>query len=55
MINMIFALCVNALVWLAGVLGMTYEEINVYIFVVLWPVITLALIGTVIWQHLKLR
>lgn len=55
MVNTIFAWCVNALVWLTGLLGMTYEEINVYIFVVIWPIFTLALMGLVLWQHWKLR
>jgi hypothetical protein len=41
--------------WLAGLLGLTYEEINVYIFVVIWPIVTMMLIGIILWQHFRLR
>jgi hypothetical protein len=50
MINMIFDLCVQFLIWLANGIGMTYQAVNVWIFVVIWPVFTLALIATVIAQ-----
>ncbi|MCE5277778.1 MAG: hypothetical protein ABFD92_15680 [Planctomycetaceae bacterium] len=43
------------LMWLAGVLGISYNEINVWIFCVLWPVLTLVLIVAVIWQWRKIR
>ena len=55
MIDAIFDFCVLLLVFLADQLGTTYKTVNVWIFVIIWPVITLALIGIVIWQHLKIR
>jgi hypothetical protein len=55
MIDAIFDLCVLLLVYLAELLGMTYEAINVWIFVIIWPIITLALITIVFVQHVKLR
>ena len=42
-IDSIFNWCVIALVELAKLLGITYEEINVWLFCVIWPVVTLAL------------
>ena len=51
MINDIFQACVDILVWGADLLGMTYEEINVWVFCVIWPIITLALIIIVVLQH----
>ena len=42
-IDSIFNWCVIALVELAKLLGITYEEINVWLFCVAWPVFTLAL------------
>jgi len=55
MIDAIFDLCVMLLIFLADLFGMTYEAINVWIFVVAWPVLTLALIAVVVWQRLKIR
>lgn len=54
-IDAAFDLCVRFLMWLAGVLGISYNEINVWIFCVLWPVLTLVLIVAVIWQWRKIR
>jgi hypothetical protein len=55
MIDAIFDKCVELLVFLANQLGMTYEAINVWIFVIIWPIFTLALIALVILQQLKIR
>jgi hypothetical protein len=55
MIDAIFDQCVLLLVFWAGRLGMTYQAINVWIFVVIWPVFTLTLIVVVILQQLKIR
>ena len=43
-INFIFHSSVDALSLLARLLGMTYEEINVWLFCVAWPVVTLVLV-----------
>ena len=40
-IDGLFKLCVLFLVDLAEILGISYEEINIYIFVIIWPCITL--------------
>ena len=50
MIDKAFIGCVNLLEWLAKKLGTTYKSVNVWIFCVIWPIITLALIAAVIWQ-----
>jgi cytochrome c oxidase subunit IV len=44
MIDKIFILCVDFLEWLADKLHMTYEQINVLIFVVIYPLIILVLL-----------
>jgi hypothetical protein len=49
MIDQIFDLCVALLVWLADKLGMTYKAINVWIFCVIWPLITVAETAAIIW------
>jgi hypothetical protein len=55
MVDTIFDLCVVLLLFLADLLGMTYKAINVWIFVVIWPVFTLALVVVVVRQQLKIR
>lgn len=55
MIDAIFDLCVLLLVYLADLFGATYQAVNVWIFVVIWPIITLALVGAVIVQRIRIR
>lgn len=55
MIDAIFEWCVLLLLFLANVFGISYEAINVWIFVVIWPAFTLALIAAVILQQLRIR
>ena len=55
MIDAIFDLCVLLLLFLADLFGMTYKAINVWIFVVVWPVLTLALVAIVFWQRLRIQ
>ena len=54
-IDLIFKICVIALVDLASILGITYEEINVWLFVIIWPVFTVYLIVRNIYLKKKLR
>lgn len=53
--NAIFDLCVAILVTLAEWFGMTYQEVNVWIFVILWPVLTLILVGWILRQHFLIK
>jgi hypothetical protein len=55
MINAIFDFCKWVLIVLADLLGISYQAINVWIFVILWPLVTLALIATVLWQQVTIR
>lgn len=55
MIDAIFDWCVQALVYFAGVLGITYKEINVWVFVIIWPALTLVLVSLVIRQQARIR
>ena len=40
-IDLTFNWCVIILAWVASQLGITYEEINVYLFCIIWPLLTL--------------
>jgi len=55
MINTIFDLCVALLLWLGQTTGIAYKELNVWLFVIIHPIITLALIAIVIRQQIQLR
>ena len=53
-IDEIFNFCVRLLYDIGGVLGITYEEINVWLFVIIWPIASLLLFAEVIRLRLKL-
>jgi len=55
MIDTVFDQCVGLLAFLAGSLGVTYEAINVWVFVIIWPLSTLALTAAVVLQQLRVR
>ena len=44
-IDTIFDWAVIALYQVAGLMGITYEEINVWLFCIAWPVVTLVLVS----------
>lgn len=48
-------LIVKLLLWGAHLLGISYNEINLLIFCVIWPLLTVVLIYLVIHQHFKLK
>ena len=53
-IDLTFNFCVRFLHDIGGLLGITYEEINVWLFVVIWPIASLILFAEVIRLRLKL-
>ena len=55
MIDRIFDWCVQVLIYWAGLLGITYKEINVWVFVILWPLFTLTLMASIAIQQRKIR
>ena len=52
-IDTVFRICVVLLVDLADFLGVSYEEINIWIFVLIWPALTI--LGLIWIIVLKLR
>jgi hypothetical protein len=52
-IDVIYNWSVIALYESAGWLGITYEEINVWIFCIIWPLTTLAMLGMIVrlWRN----
>ena len=55
MTDKIFNWCVDILVHFAELLGITYNEINVYIFVIIIPLIFLIMLVIIITQQIKIK
>jgi hypothetical protein len=54
-IDITFNFCVRLLYDVGGLIGITYEEINVWLFVVIWPIASLVLFAEVIRLRLKVN
>ncbi len=54
-IDIIFNFCVRLLYDVGSVLGISYEEINVWLFIVIWPLISLIMFAEIIRLRLKLK
>ena len=52
-IDVVFDFCVKLLIDTARYLGISYEEINVWLFVVIWPLLSLVLFAEVIRLRIK--
>ncbi len=55
MADNVFQWCVDLLLWLAAMTGTTYKEINVIIFCVIWPLLTLGLVALCLVQRAQIR
>ncbi len=54
-VDNIFNFCVILLYNIGSLFGITYEEINVWLFVVIWPLISLIMFAEIIRLRLKLN
>ena len=52
-INFVFYGSVDALIWLARLLGISYQEINVLIFCIGWPLVTVIMMAVImeLWRN----
>ena len=55
MIDMIFNWCVDLLIKYAELLGLTYNEINVWIFVIIMPLFFTIMLFTIIKQTISIK
>ena len=53
--NKAFDWCVDILKYYAKLLGMTYEEINIWIFCIIEPIIFFVMLFIIIKLYLKVR
>jgi len=51
----IFDACVELLVWLGNILGLSYNEINVWIFVIIEPIIFIIMLVWIIHLRKKIK
>jgi hypothetical protein len=54
-IDACFDLCVEILLWLADLFDVSYNTINIWIFCIIWPILTIVLVYVVVKQHLNIR
>jgi len=47
--------CVTFVIHATELLGVTYRDANALLFFVVWPVVTVALAGWVLWNAIVLR
>jgi hypothetical protein len=50
----LFDICVYILYWIAGVFGITYKEANIWIFVIIEPIIFLLMLVCIFWQRVRI-
>ncbi len=51
----LFDLCVAILYWISDLTGLTYKEANIWIFVIIHPLITGSLIYSIFKLRIKLK
>ena len=55
MVDYLFYLCVNILVWIAELTGTTYELVNIVIFVIGYPLFVILLLLIIYFQYKKIK
>ena len=50
----LFDICVKILYLIADITGLTYKQANIWVFVIIHPIITMALFIIVVWQRKKI-
>jgi len=55
MMDQIFDWCVNVLIYWANIFGITYKEINVWVFVIIWPILTIGLVAIIVRQRQRIQ
>lgn len=51
--NNVFDVCVQIMIWFAPLVGLTYKELNVWLFVIIHPIITLLFMVLTIYYKYK--
>ena len=51
----LFDICVDILYWIAEVFGITYKEANIWIFVIIEPVVFILMACVIIKQWVRIK
>ena len=54
-VDLVFNYCVKLLYDAASFVGISYEEINVWVFCILWPIATIIILGEIVRLKIKIR
>lgn len=54
-VNFVYAYCTDFVINLANILGLSYYEVNTFIFVILYPLLVIGLTCLFVIQILRLR
>ena len=53
--NEVFDICVVILIWIADLFGVTYKEANIWIFVIIEPILFIAILYMIIKQRREIK
>jgi hypothetical protein len=51
----LFDICVDVLFWIANVFGITYKEANIWVFVIVEPVVFILMLGLILRQRTRIK
>ena len=51
----LFDICVDILIWIAEVFGITYKEANIWIFVIIEPIAFVLMAVVIVRQWMRIR
>ena len=54
-VDLVFNYCVKLLYDAASFVGISYEEINVWVFCILWPIANIIILGEIVRLKIKIR
>ena len=53
--NEVFDICVAILIWIADLFEITYKEVNIWIFVIIEPIIFISMLYMIIKQRREIK
>ena len=54
-VDLVFNYCVKLLYDVASIMGISYEEINVWVFCIVWPIATIIIFGEMVRLKIQIR
>ncbi|MDA9121083.1 hypothetical protein N9J52_03505 [Flavobacteriales bacterium] len=51
----LFDICVDILIWIAEICGITYKEANIWIFVIIEPIVFILMSVVIVWQWSRIK